>query len=254
MNDLFTSSGRQALKDFAQDDLLCLFDFDGTLVPLEPHPEKVRVPAIVLDRLQRLQERTSVGIVTGRGLADMHRMLEFKPDFLLGNHGIEGLPGWEMRTAEYEQICKDWHTQLTPQLAMIDKEIWIEYKKYSISVHYIHSTHLPELSATLTTLFETLSPQPRVIGGRQVFNLLPPNATDKGRAVNELMAVTGASCALYAGDDVTDEHVFELNRDDLFTIRVGASSHSAAKYQIADHVAVVSLMDMLIEYLPHRRT
>jgi trehalose 6-phosphate phosphatase len=68
-----------------------------------------------------------------------------------------------------------------------------------------------------------------------------------------LMAVTGASCALYAGDDVTDEYVFELNREDLFTIRVGASLNSAAKYQIADHVSVVSLMDMLIEYLPQQR-
>ena len=97
MKELFTSSGRQALQEFVRDDLLCLFDFDGTLVALEPHPEKVRVPDIVLDRLQRLQERARVGIVTGRGLADMHRMLEFKPDFLLGNHGIEGLPGWQAR-------------------------------------------------------------------------------------------------------------------------------------------------------------
>lgn len=254
MKELFTSSGRKALQEFVRDDLLCLFDFDGTLVALEPHPEKVRVPDIVLDRLQRLQARARVGIVTGRGLADMHRMLEFKPDFLLGNHGIEGLPGWEARTTEYEQICEDWHTQLSPQLAKIDQQIWIEYKKYSLSVHYVNSTNLPKLSTALTTLFETLSPVPRVIGGRQVFNLLPPNATDKGRAVNELMTVTGASCALYAGDDVTDEHVFELNRDDLFTIRVGASSDSAAKYQIADHISVVSLIDMLIEYLPRRRT
>ncbi len=253
MKELFTPTGRQALKEFVREDLLCLFDFDGTLVPLEAHPEKVHVPDIVLNRLRLLQERARVGIVTGRGLADMHRMLEFTPDFLLGNHGIEGLPGWESRTAEFEQICERWHTQLVPQLAKIDKQLWIEYKKYSLSVHYVETDTLPAISATLSNLFETLSPVPRVIGGRQVFNLLPPNATDKGGAVHELMAVTGASCALYAGDDVTDEYVFELNREDLFTIRVGASLNSAAKYQIADHVSVVSLMDMLIEYLPQQR-
>lgn len=253
MKELFTPSGRQILKEFVRDDLLCLFDFDGTLVPLEPHPEKVRVPGIVLHRLQQLQERARVGIVTGRGLADMHRMLEFKPDFLLGNHGIEGLPGWESHTAEFEQLCEHWQVQLTPQLRAIDQQIWIEYKKYSLSVHYLDSPNLPGISATLTDLFETLSPAPRVIGGRHVFNLLPLNANDKGKAVNELMLVTGASCALYAGDDVTDEHVFELNRDDLFTIRVGASLQSAARFQIADHSSIVPLMDMLIEYLPQLR-
>ena len=253
MQELFTPSGRQALKEFVRSDLLCLFDFDGTLVPLEAHPEKVHVPGNVLNRLRLLQERARVGIVTGRGLADMHRMLEFTPDFLLGNHGIEGLPGWESRASQFEQICEDWNKQLGPQLAEIDQQIWIEYKKYSLSVHYVDADTLPAVSASLSTLFETLSPMPRVIGGRQVFNLLPPNATDKGMAVHELMSVTGASRALYAGDDVTDEFVFELNREDLFTIRVGASLGSAAKYQIADHISVVSLMDMLIEYLPHQR-
>ena len=59
--------------------------------------------------------------------------------------------------------------------------------------------------------------------------------------------------ALYAGDDVTDEHVFELNRPDLFTIRVGASTNSAASYQIADHESIIPLMNLLIEYLPHQR-
>lgn len=120
-------------------------------------------------------------------------------------------------------------------------------------MHYLDSTNLPGISATLSALFETLSPAPRVIGGRQVFNLLPSNANDKGKAVNELMLVTGASRALYAGDDVTDEHVFELNRDVLFTVRVGASLHSAARFQIADHDSIVPLMDILIENLPHQR-
>ena len=47
MKALFSPAGRQALRDFVCEDLLCLFDFDGTLVPLEPHPDKVNVPATV---------------------------------------------------------------------------------------------------------------------------------------------------------------------------------------------------------------
>ena len=117
----------------------------------------------------------------------------------------------------------------------------------------MHVANPLEVASLLPEIFAGLSPTPRVITGKSVFNLLPPNANDKGKAVSELMSFTGASCALYAGDDVTDEHVFELNRPDLFTIRVGASKGSAASYQIADHESIVPLMDLLNEYLPHQR-
>jgi trehalose 6-phosphate phosphatase len=183
----------------------------------------------------------------------MGRMLVFEPDFLLGNHGIEGLPGWETHATTFEEICEHWHAQLSTQLAAIDKQLWIEYKRYSLSVHYMHVANPIDVAILLREIFATLSPAPRVIAGKSVFNLLPPNANDKGKAVIELMSFTGASCALYAGDDVTDEYVFELNRPDLFTIRVGAGADSAASYQIADHESIIPLMDLLIEYLPHQR-
>lgn len=253
LKELFTPSGRKDLKEFVRDDLLCLFDFDGTLVPLEASPEKVHVPDIVLERLHLLQSRARVGIVTGRGISDMGRMLVFEPDFLLGNHGIEGLPGWETHATTFEEICEHWHAQLSTQLAAIDKQLWIEYKRYSLSVHYMHVANSIDVAILLRKIFATLSPAPRVIAGKSVFNLLPPNANDKGKAVIELISFTGASCALYAGDDVTDEYVFELNRPDLFTIRVGAGADSAASYQIADHESIIPLMDLLIEYLPNQR-
>ena len=253
LKELFTPSGRKDLKEFVRDDLLCLFDFDGTLVPLEASPEKVHVPDIVLERLYLLQSRARVGIVTGRGISDMGRMLVFEPDFLLGNHGIEGLPGWETHATTFEEICEHWHAQLSTQLAAIDKQLWIEYKRYSLSVHYMHVANSIDVAILLRKIFATLSPAPRVIAGKSVFNLLPPNANDKGKAVIELISFTGASCALYAGDDVTDEYVFELNRPDLFTIRVGAGADSAASYQIADHESIIPLMDLLIEYLPNQR-
>ena len=253
MKALFSPAGRQALRDFVRDDMLCLFDFDGTLVPLEPHPDKVNVPESVLDRLQRLQQRAPVGIVTGRGLDDMRRMLAFEPDYLIGNHGIEGLPGWERRVGAFEMICERWQQQLQAALNSLGSDIWIEYKRYSLSVHFLHAPEPGAVAQQLTRLFDRLTPLPRVISGKAVFNLLPPGASDKGGAVHELMALTRASRALYAGDDVTDEHVFALDRHDLFTVRVGEGRDSAADYVIPDHQAIVPLLDLLIDYLPGRR-
>ncbi len=252
MKALFTIAGQQALREFVRDDLLCLFDFDGTLVPLEPHPDKVRVPPAVLERLQRLQRRARVGIVTGRGLEDMRRMLDLAPDYLIGNHGIEGLPGWEDRVGVFEQVCEGWQRSLDEALTAFGGTVWVEYKRYSLSVHFLHAPDPVRVAAQLEQLFPSLSPRPRIIAGKSVFNLLPPGAADKGDAVRALMRVTGASCALYAGDDVTDEHVFALRRDDLFTVRVGSGENSAAGYYIPDHQAIVPLLDLLIECLPAR--
>jgi len=253
MKALLTPSGRQSLREFVRKDLLCLFDFDGTLVPLEPHPDKVYVPPPVLDRLQRLQQRAPVGIVTGRSLDDMRRMLVFEPDYLIGNHGIEGLPGWERRVGAFERICEGWRRQLQPALDELGREVWIEYKRYSLSVHFLHAPDREAIARQLTQQFARLDPLPRVISGKAVFNLLPPGASDKGGAVHELMSLTRASCALYAGDDVTDEHVFALGRDDLFTVRVGAGEGSAAGYFIPGHEDIVQLLDWLIESLPAGR-
>jgi trehalose 6-phosphate phosphatase len=250
MKELFSHAGQQALREFVRGGLLCLFDFDGTLVPLEPHPDKVNVPSAVLDRLQRLQQRAPVGIVTGRGLQDMRRMLSFEPDYLIGNHGIEGLPGWERRVGQFEAVCEGWQQQLAQPLSAFGSEVWIEYKRYSLSVHFLHAPDPEQVSQQLSQLFSRLQPVPRIIAGKSVFNLLPPGASDKGKAVCELMALTGASHALYVGDDVTDEHVFALGRDDLLTIRVGPGKDSAAVFWIPDHEAIVKLMDLLIEYLP----
>lgn len=253
MKALFSPAGRQALREFVRDDLLCLFDFDGTLVPLEPHPDKVIVPEAVLDRLQRLQQRASVGIVTGRGLHDMHRMLAFEPDYLIGNHGIEGLPGWEQRVGAFETICAGWQQQLQESMQSLGSEVWIEYKRYSLSVHFLHASERDAVARQLTQLFDRLMPQPRVISGKAVFNLLPPGASDKGGAVQALMALTRASRALYAGDDVTDEHVFALGRPDLFSVRVGEGRETAADYFIPDPQAIVPLLDLLIDSLPGGR-
>lgn len=252
MKALFSLDGRQALREFIRDDLLCLFDFDGTLVPLEPHPDKVRVPEPVLDRLQRLQQRALVGIVTGRGLNDMHRMLAFTPDYLIGNHGIEGLPGWEQRVGAFEAICKGWQQQLHASLQSLGSEVWVEYKRYSLSVHCLQATEGDAVAQQLVRSFEQLVPVPRIISGKAVFNLLPPGASDKGGAVQALMALTRASRALYAGDDVTDEHVFALDRPDLLGVRVGEGRDSAADYFIPDHHAIVPLLDLLIDALPGR--
>jgi trehalose 6-phosphate phosphatase len=249
MTDLFSNGGLAALKNFVMPDMLCLFDFDGTLAPLVAEPAAAFLPHAVQHSLHRLQQLAKVGIVTGRSLADLSARLEFHPDYLVGNHGLEGLPGWEQRAAEFAAICAAWRIALANRLAAIDGGIQLEDKHYSLSLHYRHARHPEQAMQALLPMFAQLSPPPRVIAGKFVWNLLPPGASDKGRAVEALINLAQAPRTLYVGDDVTDEDVFILQRDDLMTVRVGHAAYSAAQFFIPDRKTILALLDQLLACL-----
>ncbi len=252
MKDLLTADGLQVLHAFALRSPLCLFDFDGTLAPLVPDPDSVALPHAIQLRLHQLQARVPVGIVTGRSLADIGARLEFRPDYLIGNHGLEGVPGERRAHAALIDACARWRAWLAPQLAAIDPGIRLEDKRYSLSLHYLQARDTAQAEAALSALFARLEPAPRVIPGKYLFSLLPADRGDKGEAVLQLLRFTGAGAALYVGDDVTDEDVFRLAHPDILSVRVEPSGASAAHWYIADHDAMLPLLDTLLDFLPQR--
>ena len=250
MRPLLDEEGLHVLREFAARSPLCLFDFDGTLAPLEPDPARVMLPQPVLARLQSLQARAAVGIVTGRSLQDMERRLAFRPDYLIGNHGLEGVPGAADADAALARTCSGWKAWLQSRVVAIDPAIWLEDKGYSLSLHYLHARDAPQAAAQLSSLFPQLDPPPRVITGKYIFNLLPGDSGDKGLAVRHLMRHARNSAALYVGDDATDEDVFRLHEPGILSVRVGRAANSAADWFIEDHLAIEPLLDRLLEWLP----
>src|SRR4051812_18593568 len=97
MTLLFSQEGRRRLDEVVKAGLLCAFDFDGTLAPIVPQPESARLPCDIRQRLIALSDFAPVAIITGRSVTDIHSRLGLDADFILGNHGIEGMPGWEQR-------------------------------------------------------------------------------------------------------------------------------------------------------------
>ena len=249
MTDLFSDAGLQALDKFSVVPLICLFDFDGTLAPIEKDPMQVFLPPLVQQKLQALQHFVRVGIVTGRALKDLRSRLEFVPDYLIGNHGIEGIMDWESRSANFPSQCALWLEQLGAGIAAIDPAIWIEDKHYSLSVHFLEARDVQYAMQELALLITQLHPAPRVIAGKNVFNLLPAAALDKGQAVLQLLAQAKVLQAIYVGDDVTDEDVFKLRHPEIFTVRVGGDEQSAAAYCIPDYQSIGALLDLLLACL-----
>ncbi|HJW54780.1 MAG TPA: trehalose-phosphatase [Burkholderiaceae bacterium] len=246
---LFSESGLQRLDEVVKPGLLCVFDFDGTLAPIVAQPEQACLPANIRQRLMILSDYAPVAILTGRSLADIRMRLGFEPTYLVGNHGLEGLPGWHLQSEGYEKQSRIWKSRLENALqnkAVFDPSIWIEDKRYSLSVHYRSASDHPGTISQLMELFEKLSPVPRIVAGKCVFNLLPGNGADKGSAFLQLMESSSASSAIYVGDDVTDEDVFRLRRPDLLSIRVENASDTAAEFYLPHRLDVLRLLDAVI--------
>lgn len=244
----FFEHGAGHLGDIAAERLLCAFDFDGTLAPIVTQPDHARMPLPVLQRLTELAQHAPIAVITGRSIADIRPRLGFEPDYLIGNHGLEGLPGISSPATQHAALCKAWKAAL--QEVLRDNgavpNIWIEDKTHSLSVHYRLTRDHCVAQAWLTAMFEQLLPEARVIGGKCVFNLLPPDAVDKGGALEALMQACGARHALYIGDDVTDEDVFRLARPDILTVRIGRSAESAARFHLNHRLDMVRLLDDLL--------
>lgn len=248
----FFDHAAQRMQELVRPGMLCAFDFDGTLAPIVKDPHRASIPSDVLRRMIVLSEYARVAVISGRAMADVALRLDFLPEYVIGNHGIEGLPGWEEQAGRYQALCLEWERQLNSALAdraLFDPGIWLENKTYSLSVHYRMAHNREEAESRLLQLFTTLTPAANVVAGKCVFNLVPADAPDKGTALARLCEISGASSAIYVGDDVTDEHVFRMRRPDWLTVRIERSGDSAAEFFLHHRLDMVQLLDALIDRL-----
>lgn len=252
MRPLFDADGMHRLDAIVQPGMLCVFDFDGTLSPIVAQPDSAALPPEVRERLETLTTLAAVAILTGRSLTDIRKRLGFEPHYVIGNHGLEGMPGWEARSKDYAAACAAWRSALV--LALRDQQrfdpgIRLEDKAYSLSVHYRMARDQGQAEQRLAALFETLSPPPRVVAGKCVYSLMPVDAAHKGGALEELMQQAGAGTAIYVGDDVTDEDVFRLRRPDVLTVRIEPHPDTAADFYLPAMPDIVQLLDELVRRL-----
>jgi trehalose 6-phosphate phosphatase len=231
MTYLFSDAGLAALHDFIDPATLFAFDLDGTLAPIVADPGGIRVPQAIQRALAELKERATIAIITGRSRMDALHHLGVEPRYLVGNHGAEGLPGWERYEEDFRRLGGEWERQLLKMIP--DGEISgivVENKGMSVSVHYRGTINRPAARSLVLNAIGHLVPQPRVVGGKYIENLLPEEAPDKGAALLQLMSRAGCAKGFFVGDDQTDEDVFQMDGGKLFTVRVGIGTRSRARY------------------------
>ncbi|MDO9005281.1 MAG: trehalose-phosphatase [Aquabacterium sp.] len=251
---LFTPPGQQALEAVMQRRPLLAFDFDGTLAPIVTRPDDARVSIGVAQRLAQLAAHLPVAIVTGRSVDDVAPRLGFDPHYIIGNHGAED--------PEQPQLPPEVYTALTDQLnvlrvkiegnadALASAGIQVEDKRHSLALHYRLARDRDAALITIETLLRGLDPALSSFGGKCVVNVVAADAPDKGDAVAMLVKRSQSGAALFIGDDLNDESVFESAEPHWLTVRIGREDPlSRARYYLDTHSEVATMLQKMLALL-----
>ena len=129
----------QRLRD--ADQVLLLFDYDGTLTPIVEQPSAAVLSPAVKQRLAGLAaaDKFVVGVVTGRSLSDIAARVAIPDLIYAGNHGLEiqgqGLDFVHETAAELAPVQERIEVRLREEMTGLPGVI-IQPKGLSLSVHY----------------------------------------------------------------------------------------------------------------------
>jgi trehalose 6-phosphate phosphatase len=248
-----TTEGLARITAFLTPRTLLAFDIDGTLAPIVERPWDARVPAEVQRGLGTLAARASVAIITGRAIEDARPMLAFTPRYLVGNHGAEGVPGFEQASAHCASVCRAWLDELSGSTEpwRDHSGIVLEDKTYSLTFHFRHAPDPAAAQRLLSERAGGLLPPPTLLGGKYVLNLLPAGAPHKGEALSALLARSHCDRALYVGDDASDEAVFQMRLPAVLSVRVEHDRASAANLYLRGQKDVARLVLELVRISSH---
>jgi len=222
---------------------LALFlDYDGTLSPIVSRPEQAVLAPETRAVLERLSRRATLAVVSGRGLADVQRLVGLESIVYAGNHGFE-IRGPGGTALSYE-VGREFLDDLAAAAEGLRGELepvpgaWVEDKTHSLSVHYRQTPdeRAGEVEAAVDRVLEE-RPRLRKHYGKKVLEVRPRVEWDKGRAVLWLLEALGlegeAVLPLYLGDDVTDEDAFRAVAGRGAGILVAEPARpSAAEYRL----------------------
>lgn len=243
MSRILARANRSVLERFAWSNVLVALDFDGTLAPIIAEPERAAMRPVTRARLAAVAREYPCIVISGRSHADAARRVRgIALEAVIGNHGIEP---WQGHRALLREV-RPWLPRLERALRS-HSGVWIEDKGFSLAVHYRMSRARKAARAAILRAARGLG-DIRVIGGKQVVNLLPKDAPHKGIALERERHRLGCDTAIYVGDDETDEDVFALDQPGrLLSIRVGAKRASSATYTLRDQREVDVLLESLLE-------
>lgn len=199
--------------------LALIFDYDGTLVPLAPHPDLAvldRHGRRLLANLERLP-RVTVGIISGRSLDDLEGIVGLDNLLYAGVSGLElDLAGRRIEHPSAQHaavVIKHVIEQLEATLAGFPGA-WLENKGVGMTVHLraLAPERIPALRERVDQVVADLAHPLRLVDGPLAIEITPAGGANKGSAIDAILGFLGApeAVCLYAGDDTNDAEAFEV--------------------------------------------
>jgi trehalose-phosphatase len=228
---------RQAVAHVARTSwLLVVCDYDGTLAPIVedparavPRPESVQA----LRSLAALPE-TTAGVISGRALRDLAALSRLPVGVhLIGSHGAEFDAGFAQALDGAAQALRQRLQAGLEQLVGDTPGVFLESKPASVAVHVRRAE--PSVGEAVLEAVRSGPAQwegVHVTEGKAVIELAVIE-TDKGEALDVLRRQSGATAALFVGDDVTDEKAFARLAGPDVGVKVGRGA-SLAEYSLPD--------------------
>ena len=242
MRYILSSRSRHALRKFAAGNVLVALDFDGTVAPIISDPDLAAIPPATRDLLRNLASCYRCIVVSGRSRADVRKRVRgIQFDEIIGNHGIEP---WNTSLG-VARVVDAWIPILRLGLRNFAKLV-LENKTFSVSIHFRGVRDKKKARRAIVKLARTL-PNARLVGGKQVVNIVPFGAPNKGFAVEQARRRLGCDKVIYVGDDETDEDAFLLARGRRFlAVRVGANRSSLARFYLRNQREIDLFLRILV--------
>lgn len=216
-------------------------DFDGTLVEIASHPERIRLDEATRAVIAEVHKAAggALAIVTGRDIAVIDRFLRPLHLPVAGVHGLTRRDaGGRLFAPQSAAAFLDAAEPRLGALACANEGLLVERKSASIALHY---RARPELEAVCIATVEASArgwDDIEIKRGKMVVEAKTGRA-DKGTAVRDFMAEPPfkGRQPVFAGDDVTDEDAFRVvNELGGLSIKVG-EGETLASYRVASTAA-----------------
>jgi trehalose 6-phosphate synthase/phosphatase len=232
---------------------ILFLDYDGTLVGFKNNPQKASPDEElyhILDNIATIPG-TEVVLISGRDKETFTRWFGHKPYSMVVEHGV-----WSRKPDEdwdfLEFITSEWKALVRPVLEVFADRTpgtFIEEKNYSLVWHYRNTDQelgiqrAIELKDELMSLLSNFNLE--IMEGNKVIEV-KNSGINKGKAAIRYLRNKDHDFILAAGDDWTDEFLFQELPDDIYSIKIGPNK-TRANYSYSDNLKMRNLLKLLFQ-------
>ena len=251
---------RSLLKSCKEAQVLLFLDYDGTLVPIQSHPDKAILSREMKDTIRSLASDPSVEVivVSGRDMQFLSKQLKAARVSLAGEHGASY---WNVRSREKLSLVRSdvssWYymaKRIMSDYASRVPHSFVEEKEFALSWHYRNSPSdfagyqsrklAEELGVGLAKYPVTILQGKKVIEARAI-------EANKGSFVrwykeNQWQTFGDKRTVIALGDDATDEDMFTNLGEHGVSIRVGSGA-TKANFRLKNQEEVIDLLKGIVK-------